>query len=44
MVPGRRDGGNNTAFLESKQETMYTGINSAGILFDLMKDYGVISK
>jgi len=31
-------------FLESKQDTIDTNINSAGILFDLMKEYGVISK
>jgi len=31
-------------FLESKQDTIDTDVNSAGILFDLMKEYGVISK
>ena len=31
-------------FLESKQDTIDTDINSAGILFDLMKGYGVIKK
>jgi hypothetical protein len=32
------------SFLESKQDTIHTDINSAGILFDLVKGYGDISK
>jgi hypothetical protein len=31
-------------FLENKQDTIDTDINSAGILFGLMKQYGVITK
>jgi hypothetical protein len=44
VVSGRRDGDSNTTFCWKQTGYHSYNINSAGILFDLMRGYGIISK